>query len=59
MYEYYLCEFEYGYEGQMYQEVSNGQVIRYSDLDGNTITLEGSYGYNVVDVNPQTPIWAQ
>ena len=59
MYEYYLCEFEYGYEGQMYQEVSNGQVSRYTDLDGNTITLEGAYGYNIVDVNPHTPSWAQ
>lgn len=59
MYEYYLCEFEYGYEGQMYQEVSNGQVIRYTDLNGNTLTLEGSYGYSVIDINPEKPSWAQ
>lgn len=57
--EYYLCEFEYGYEGQMYQEVLNGQVTRYTDLDGNTITLEGEYGYSIIDVNPQIPSWAQ
>ena len=43
----------------MYQEVSNGQVSRYTDLDGNTITLEGSYGYSVIDINPEKPSWAQ
>jgi hypothetical protein len=58
MFEYILCEFNYGYEGQMYQEVSNGSVVRYTDLDGNTLILEGSYGYNVINEFPERPIWA-
>jgi hypothetical protein len=57
--EYILCEFEYGYSGQLYQEISNGNLIRYTDLDGNTLILEGEYGYFVIDSNPPLPIWAQ
>jgi hypothetical protein len=59
MYEYILCEFEYGYSGRFYQEILNGIVIRYADLDGNTIELQGSYGSYVIDVNPPRPSWAQ
>jgi|Laugresbdmm110sd_1035091.scaffolds.fasta_scaffold451554_2 hypothetical protein len=58
MFEYILCEFEYGYEGQLYQEISNGSVIRLTDLDGNTLTLEGSYGYRVINPTPERPVWA-
>ena len=58
MFEYILCEFNYGYIGQMYQEISNGSVIRYVDLDGNTLTLEGSYGYSIINENPDRPVWA-
>ena len=57
MIEYYLCEFEYGYDGKFYQEVSNGQVIRYVDLNGNALNLEGAYGYKVIDINPEIPNW--
>ena len=56
--EYYLCEFEYGYEGQFYQVVSNGQVLRYTDLNGNTLTLEGAYGCRIINSNPERPVWA-
>jgi len=56
--EYILCEFEYGYSGQLYQEISNGNLIRYTDLDGNTIVLEGEYGYHIVNFNPESPSWA-
>lgn len=56
--EYYLCEFEYGYSGQFYQKVENGNVIDYLDLDGNQIILEGVYGYNVIIKEPITPSWA-
>ena len=56
--EYILCEFEYGYIGQMYQEINNGQVVRYTDLDGNTLNLQGDYGYKIINVNPERPIWA-
>jgi hypothetical protein len=58
MIEYILCEFDYGYEGQMYQELSNGSVVRYTDLDGNTLTLEGSYGCYVINPTPERPVWA-
>ena len=56
--EYILCEFEYGYVGQMYQEISNNVLMRYVDLDGNTMNLEGGYGYKIIDLNPPRPTWA-
>jgi len=58
---YTLCEFEYGYEGTFYQESGmNGEgLIRFVDLDGNTLNLEGAYGYYVIDNNPPKPIWAE
>ena len=58
MYEYILCQFQYGYEGQLYQEINQGNVIRLTDLDGNTLELSNEYGYFVIDSNPQRPIWA-
>lgn len=59
MSEFYLCEFEYGYTGQFYQEVFNGQVVRYTDLDGNDLILEGAYGCRIINSNPGRPSWAQ
>jgi hypothetical protein len=61
MYRYTLCQFEYGYEGTFYQESgTNGEgLIRFVDLDGNTLNLEGEYGYVVIDDNPPRPTWAQ
>ena len=66
MFYYILCEFEYGYSGQFYQEVdSNGYVVRMTDLDGNTLYFAQlgepyytPYGANVVDANPEKPNWA-
>ena len=58
MYEYILCSFNYGYEGQLYQEIYDGQVVRYTDIDGNTLTLEGSYGYDIINDIPERPVWA-
>lgn len=58
MYEYILCEFQYGYEGKLYQEINNGSVVRLTDLDGNTLELNEEYGYFVVDATPPRPIWA-
>lgn len=58
MLEYILCEFDYGYTGQLYQEVNNGNVVRLVDLNGNTLTLEGDYGYYVINEFPDRPIWA-
>lgn len=60
MYIYTLCQFEYGYEGTFYQESgTNGEgLIRFVDLDGNALNLEGEYGYFVIDNNPPRPSWA-
>lgn len=52
---YYLCEFEYGYEGQFYQLSEDGNVIKYVDLNGLELFLEGSYGYKLVTNEPVTP----
>ena len=61
MYIYALCQFEYGYEGTFYQECgSNGEgLYRYVNLDGNTLNLEGEYGYFVIDTNPPRLDWMQ
>lgn len=55
--EYYLCEFEYGYKGQFYQVVDNGNLIGYVDLNNNQLILEGSYGYNIINTEPVIPSW--
>lgn len=39
-----------------YQEVWQGVVQRFTDLDGNTVSGEGSS--SVVDSNPTPPAWA-
>lgn len=59
MFKYTLCQFEYGYEGTFYQEsgINEEGLIRFVDLEGNTLILEGEYGYIVIDDNPQTPNW--
>lgn len=61
MYKYTLCQFDYGYEGTFYQESgTNGEgLIRFVDLVGNTLNLEGEYGYNVIDDNPPRLNWMQ
>ena len=58
MYKYILCEFEYGYTGQFYQEIENGEVIRNTDLIGTTLVLENAYGAFVIDAEPARPSWA-
>ena len=63
--EYILCEFLSGYSGKFYQEVYNYNVIRMTDMDGNTLSFPGPgedgfspYCSNVVNVNPPRPAWA-
>lgn len=60
---YLLCQFQYGqatngYSGNFYLENLNGDVLRYTDLDGNTLDLVIPYGYNIIDSNPPRPSWA-
>lgn len=42
-----------------YQEVHQGRVVRYTDIDGNTIEPPAGYGGAVIDANPPRPSWAQ
>ena len=55
---YYLCEFDYGGSGQFYQEVQNGNVLRLVNLDGTDINIEGSFGYDVIDIEPSLNLFA-
>jgi len=60
---YLLCRFEYGqasngYTGDFYLENLDGNVLRYTDLDGNTLDLLVPYGYTIIDSNPPRPSWA-
>lgn len=52
--QYILIEFLDGVQG--YQEISFGNVQRYTDLNGTTLNkIEAS---KVIDANPIQPIWA-
>jgi len=44
-----------------YQEISGGNVLRNTDLDGNTVNFEalGECTSWVIDPEPTPPIWAQ
>lgn len=56
--QYLLIEFTLGLECQAYQEIENGVVIRYTDLQGNTLALPEVTESYVVDKNYVTPEWA-
>ena len=57
MIEYYLCEFDYGYQGQFYQVIDNGNLVGYVDLNNQPLILEGEYGYKVILSEPVVPSW--
>ena len=52
---YSLCQFEYGSEGQFYQESNEGGLVRFIDLNCNTLELIPPYGYFVVEDNQPKP----
>lgn len=58
---YYKIKFLNEYpipEGYMEVDVNIGQLIRLTDLEGNTISLEGlECGYDISDHNPPFPSW--
>lgn len=57
--EYILIEFTHGWNFQAYQEISNGNLVRITDLDGNTLILpDFPVESHVIDVNPPRPTWA-
>ena len=41
----------------LYQEVERGQVVRITDLDGNSVPSL-TVGHGVLDANPPQPSWA-
>ena len=58
--EYILIQFTLGWDFQAYQEISNGNLVRLTDLDGNTLQYpEFATESHVVDDNPPKPIWAE
>ena len=54
---YYLCQFEYGYDGTFYQSTSQDGLSSFWDMDGNPLTLEAPYGYIIIDDNPPRQPW--
>lgn len=44
---------------QAYQEISNGKVIRYADMDGNTVNLPDPCESDIVrPLDTTSPLWA-
>ena len=59
---YHLIEFEYGSPVTIgYAEYNNRftELNRYTDLSGNTLTFDGSYGGHTIDENPPFPSWGE
>ena len=59
---YKLIQFEYGSPVDTgYAEYDNGftELNRYTDLSGNTLTFDGSYGGHTIDENPPFPSWGE
>ena len=56
-----LMEFMTGLDGDRYQEIINGVVTRWFDLERNVIELPYNDGrgvsYRLKDDNPPTPSW--
>jgi hypothetical protein len=56
---YILIQFTLGWDFQAYQEIENGNLVRITDMDGNTLTYpDFPVESEVVDANPPTPTWA-
>lgn len=57
--QYILIQFTLGWDFQAYQEISDGILVRITDLDGNTLNYpDFPIESHVVDANPPTPTWA-
>lgn len=56
--EYIKVKFTVGLECDAYQEISNGYVVRYCDLDGDTLELPAVTESIVVDAKCPKPDWA-
>lgn len=57
--EYIKILFTFGLNCEAYQEISNGVVQRYCDLQGNTIDVPSVTESRVIEANPEYPAWGQ
>lgn len=55
--DYIKIKFTVGLDTEAYQEISNGVVVRYCDLGGNTLDLPLVTESHVIDANPSKPVW--
>jgi hypothetical protein len=46
-----------GYEGEGYQEIDNGTMLRLTDLNGNTVDGRLELSYTVIAPETETPAW--
>lgn len=56
--EYIKIKFTLGLDCEAYQEVRNGDVLRYLDLDGNELTLPDVTESHVIETE-SFPVWSQ
>ena len=58
--QYILIQFTLGWDFEAYQEISNGNLVRITDLDGNTLTYpDFPVESHVIDANPPRLDWMQ
>ena len=58
--QYILIQFTFGWDFQAYQEISNGNLVRITDLDGNTLNYpDFPVEAHVIDDNPPRLDWMQ
>lgn len=57
---YILIQFTLGWDFQAYQEISNGNLVRITDLEGNTLTYpDFPVESHIIDVDPPRLDWMQ
>lgn len=54
---YDRVKFIVGYDGEGYQEIDNGAMVRLTDIDGVTIDPGGDISYTVTVVDGPVPEW--
>jgi hypothetical protein len=59
--DYIKIKFSYGQKGQGYLEIGNDgeDVVRITDLSGNTLNIENPYGVFIMDKTPPKPSWGR
>lgn len=54
---YDKIKFLSGYDGEGYQEIDNGAVVRMTDLDGNVLVLPDDIRYAIIEAESPCPTW--